>query len=271
MHVVRKAFLPKALMVGAMLTFMVTSCKNGETEAEPSVPPSETFEMDYESFPSAEGGRAGREETEIAFGISAIAVGVWQTLVGLTMTIPVAAFKASVSQDPVYIEEEGRWHWNFTIGSSNTAIHSCNLYAQVDGQVVNWEMYLTREGDFSDFLWYTGTSRFDQTSGSWTVYRDPLGNSRAFLEIDWTRDTDAGTGTIRYTNIDAQDNNNGAYIESGRVESTSEFDTYYEITGADGATTLIEWHSSTHVGRLTNAQGATFCWDTNLQDVDCGN
>ncbi|MEL6536340.1 MAG: hypothetical protein AAFQ98_13070 [Bacteroidota bacterium] len=269
MHFYRAANWPKALLIVSMMTFIVASCTpTTEEPAQVDIPPSSTFEMEnFNAWPSDNGNRGGRQETKIAYGLSALTVGIWQAFTGLTMVLPVTAFKAAISQTPTYNEDRGAWHWSYTVGDTASATQLiCDLYGTLSNEQINWEMNLTKTDAFSEFVWYTGVSRLDETSGSWTVYRDPEGTPRSFLQIDWDRDTTAGTGTIRYTDIDDTDGGDGNYIEAGRVDGAT-YDSYFTISGND--LLEIEWNKTTKEGRVRRNNGDWSCWDTDLEDIDC--
>lgn len=274
LHVFRNSKIANVLVGTSLVLFLATSCDRENVDAQPEIPPSSSFEMDYSEFPG-NGNVAGRVETQFNFGVSALTVGTWQVFTALTMVLPVAAFKAALNQEPTYDEDMEAWHWTFTVGdtASSGAQYTCDLYGSVDTETdqVAWEMYLTSAGVFENFLWYTGLSDMDRSGGSWTVYRDPEGNSRAFLGITWERDTVAGTATLRYENIDATSSGEGGFIEAGRRDGET-YDRYFTISNADnGNLTEIEWNATVKEGRYRVNNGNWNCWDASLEDIQCTN
>ena len=61
-------------------------------------------------------------------------------------------------------------------------------------------MYISKEGFFEDFLWYTGESDFWATEGTWTLRKGPDQDVDLLL-IEWSRNPSEGTGQVKYTNI----------------------------------------------------------------------
>lgn len=259
-------------MLLGFVSLIIASCDPApEPQDAIDIPPVESMEFNFGIFGDDTGNRAGRQETEIAFGLSALTVGVWQALTAATMALPVTAFKKAISQQPTYDADADRWVWTYTVGDTTSAAHQleCNLYGSLSNDQINWEMRLTHAGNFTDFLWFSGVSKVDKSAGNWVIHRDPLGNSRPFMEVEWTRDTTNNTGTIRYINVDKQSIGNGNYIEAGRKDDPT-YDSYFIISGAVNQTE-IEWNKTTKAGRVRRGNGEWSCWDESLQDVDCTN
>ena len=137
---------------------------------------------------------------------------------------------------------------------------------------VQWDMYITRDGSFDDFHWYSGFSHVSGTSGTWSLNSDPA-DATAFIDIEWHRAASGETYDITYTNVVAGAPEYGSYIEYG-VSGDTPYDAYYNLFGAQGNnTTEIQWNRTTKEGRTRDP--AHFedsdwrCWAGNLDNMTC--
>ena len=81
----------------------------------------------------------------------------WKTLVSAGMSVPIAAFAESFNHDAVQ-QDDGRWMWQYSFQPLGSVNHSASLYANLSNDGINWEMYITRDDYFENFLWFSGTS-----------------------------------------------------------------------------------------------------------------
>ncbi len=257
-------------MLLLVLVFLVvaSSCKKEEEDKPaPDLPPKSAFVMDFSEFDDASDTAKKSNSSSQYWGTAFINVTVWNTIIALSAIVPVAAYQHAITQDAEYLGDN-KWEWKFNFKAGNNS-HSAVLTGELSNEQVNWEMKI------DGFTWYTGTSRYDRTSGSWILYKSPS-NAYQLLEITWHRNSD-GTSDIRYENIVPEGypkhDENGGYIEYGIVNDTI-FDAYYEIynKGADNLTN-IQWNRETRAGRISdpntfNDSGKWHCWDSNLQDMD---
>lgn len=269
------------MMTAAVMVASVPGCGSddggaGVQRTAPDLPPVSTFLMDFSDF-SQEGQPLQSADSESAdAGLSkanwtwaAANVLVWNTLITFGFAIPVAAFLEAFNHEPVR-QPDGRWLWdyNFTVD----VIHLAELYGKVEDDEVVWEMYVSREGGYTDFLWYSGRSALDGSEGTWTLNQDP-DNPIPMIGIAWHRDTQAGTADIQYTNIVPDGPENGGYIKYG-VTGGDPYDAFYDIynKGKDNHTN-IEWSLNDKDGRVKDpdhfGDGEWHCWNNVLDDVDC--
>ncbi len=256
---------PVAILLSIMLIF--SSCSDDDNvnpDNPPELPPVETMEMDFSTFSNQdEGGRVAEMQH---WSQAALVVGVWSTVIGVTLAVPVAAFKASVSQTPEYDAEQELWTWTFDYDFVGRT-YSAELTGALVEEGVEWNMYVSQEDGFQDFLWYSGTMDREATNGRWNVNLGP-NNPVEFLQIDWQREGD-GIGSIRYTDINDNSANTGGYIEYGRTEEGG-FNTFYNLYSAkEDRLILIEWSETTGEGRIKIGDEAYKCWDADFQDVAC--
>jgi len=246
----------------------------------PDIPPASTMVMDFSGFADEDTPRVlpGDRDLRTAQVIeidngnwrwAAIHVGVWSVLLTVGLAVPVAAFGESFKHQPEQMED-GTWIWSYDVVVSGIT-HSAELHAlAVDGDI-EWNMFITKDGFYESFNWFSGVSNLAGTSGTWTLNSSP-DNPQPLLLIEWTRDAETDTGDIRYTNIVPDGAENGGYIFYGG--SDGDYDTFYEIYNA-GADKLIniEWNLDTGDGRVKDpvhfGDDAWRCWTADQTDTDC--
>lgn len=261
-------FSEKSIAVTLALVFFAFSCTKDEKinpGTPPEIPPAGTMVMDFSNF-TDDGSAGGRMDVINNWGQAALVVGVWNTIIGVTLAVPVAAFKASIHQTPEYDSDNSLWIWNFDydfVGKTYTA----ELTAALVNDGVEWKMYISQEGGFQDVLWYSGQMNTGATQGNWVLNQNPE-NPVEFMQIDWERDGDQ-IKSIKYTDITPDSDNNGNYIEYGKTGDT-DLNTYYNLYSAsDGDHVNIEWNDSTGAGRIQFNDGDYQCWDETFQDTVC--
>lgn len=240
----------------------------------PDIPPVETFVIDFGDFDAGVAKAQNQRTAQAVPGgnwlFAAGSVAVWNILLTVTLAVPVAAFVESFNHQPV-LQDDGSFAWSYDVNVAGV-MHSARLEARGAGANIEWSMFLTKDGEFSNVLWFTGESNLLGTAGTWTLNRDP-DNLEPFIRIDWTRDPSSGTGDIRYTNIVPNGPENGGFIFAARTNDDP-FDRSYQIFNAgDDRTTSIEWHHLNKDGRVMDevqfGDSEYRCWDTALQDAEC--
>ena len=268
-----------------MLGLVMAGCQKTDTtqpeeSQPPEIPPASTFLMDFDDFPdtakiSMPGGNSfNKTQTRQNWGWAALNVGVWNTLLTLTFAVPVAAFVESFNHEPEQ-QDDGSWVWTYTFRPPGGVLHTAELHASLVSEGIQWEMYISKQNVYSDFLWYSGLSAYTGREGSWTLYHNPT-DPTPFLGIEWHRNPLQGTADIKYTNIVPNHPENGGYIFYGIVNSNP-YDAFYDIynKGQDNHTN-IEWDRTSKAGRVKDplhfGDADWHCWDTldnDLQDIDC--
>lgn len=244
----------------------------------PEIPPAETFVMDFSAF-SGDGaaklipGRIDPTTMQVLpganWGWAALNVGAWNVIITVGLAVPVAAFLESFHHEPE-AQADGMWLWSYDVNVGGT-IYSAALYAAAVEGGTEWNMYISQEGGYTDFNWFSGFSNFTGTAGTWTLNKDPE-SLTPFVEIEWTRDAEGQTGDIRYTNVEPDGDNNGSYITYAASEGA--FDASFELlnNNANNLTT-IEWDRTTRDGRVKDpahfSDDAWHCWDSDLQNTAC--
>ena len=181
-----------------------------------------------------------------------------------------AAFRASFHNIPLQ-QNDGSWVWSYSVNVGGS-IYTANLHAQFITEGVHWEMKISKEGAYEDFLWYYGENNLPTNEGFWIMKQSPeIPND--LLRIDWSRNISAGTYAIRYTNIVPDGPENGGYID---VQYTEEiiYDYIWDIYNKGQANhTYIEFNSSTEEGRVKDfkrfGDSNWYCWDSDRMNVAC--
>jgi hypothetical protein len=204
------------------------------------------------------------------WGWAATNVLVWNAFLTVGLATPVASFAEAFRHEPQQ-QDDGRWLWTYGFKVFGIT-HTAELYGSIDNDGTIWEMYISKEGVYDDFLWYTGTADLFATQGRWTLNKEP--NAPVpLLQIDWTRDEQNSTGVITYTNILPGGPENGSYISFGVTTNTT-YDAYYEIyTQSTDHLINIEWNRTSKEGRVKDPKhfqdSDWHCWNTKLEDVVC--
>ncbi len=256
---------------------IIAGCKEKEEDkTAPSIPPSSTFILSTQDYSDTSNTLQKSFKAEVSDSntdtyenwLNAISnITFWNLVVTVHAIVPVAAFKTSLEQQAEYLGNN-KWEWSFSFYANGTN-HEAMLTAKLSEQQVSWNM------NIDDFTWYTGISQYDQSSGNWTLYKNP-NTPYPFIKITWSRYED-GTADIKYLNITpdgyTENTNNGGYITYGTTSNTT-YDAYYEIYNAkDDKLINIQWNTANKNGKIKNNyyfdDDLWHCWDSQLADTTC--
>jgi len=244
----------------------------GSASGAPTIPPEETFVIPLEDFPNNELGGliALGTGNQSNWNFAALNVGIWSTIITFGLAVPVAAFRASFHNIPLQ-QNDGSWVWSYSVNVGGS-IYTANLHAQFITEGVHWEMKISKEGAYEDFLWYYGESNLPATEGFWILRQSPAVPTD-LVQIDWSRNISAGTYAVRYTNIVPDGPENGGYIDTQYTKGIP-YDHIWDIynKGEDNHT-YIEWSIITGEGRVKDfkrfGDDNWHCWDSDLMNVTC--
>ncbi len=258
------------------------------TADPPEVPPISTFAMDFGHFGLDYGGaeRADAPEMSLAsanWRHAAGTVGQWNVIIALHLAVPVAAFAESFRHEAV-LQPDGWWQWSYNF-SVLTVTYTARLQGRITLSGLEWRMYISKHGEYTDFLWFTGHSDLDRQGfeGAWLINRNPA-TPEQYIQIDWYRealpDTTGivpGISWVKYTNVIPQDPDSGAYIKytvHGEQGLANPYDRVYEVHGeSSGIQVDIEWSHETKAGRVRDNMHYGVldwqCWDEALENIDC--
>jgi len=277
----KKMRLISLSMLMIVYVLIQSSCKKDHDRHDqgnpPQIPPSSTFLMKFSELDSAKI-PGGIYKTELDsksvysnYLYSAGNVFVWNAIITVGLAVPVASFLNSFNYQAVWNNSENAWIWqySFTVYSDQ---FTAKLKAKIVGNQVHWEMYISNQNGFQDFLWYSGDSMIDGTEGTWTLYDNPISNTE-LLGILWHRNVSLGTSDITYTNIVPGGPENGGYISYG-ITTDSIYNAYYDIFNkGKNNHTNIKWNQTYKNGRVCDSLhfGDTnwHCWDVDYTNIVC--
>jgi len=265
-----------AILFSLSLFLAACSEEDSNDTSPPELPPLESLLMDFDAFPAQPDEQPAAKLNNRAiincdasyFSYAACNVGAWNFLITVGLAIPVASFAESFNHSPV-LQSDGTWIWNYNVIVGNTQ-YTANLHGKIVDADVNWNMYISKAGEYTDFNWYSGVSHLSGSHGSWTLKSDP-DNPSPLLQIDWNYDKATDTGDLKYTNVVPDGPENGGYIFYGS-DTTVDYDAFYDIynKGADDLIE-IEWNREVFDGRVKNLNHFGnldwHYWDSSLQDV----
>lgn len=264
-----KKLTNKALIIGLLMVIvagmMFSSCKK---KTPPDLPPKSAFVLsDMDST-----AQKATPQSAWNFFYASADVAIWTTLLKVGLVVPTAAYTEAYKHQPKHVSGN-KWLWEYDVNVL-LATYNVKLYGTYTPEgSIEWEMVLSKNGGFQDFTWFTGTQNAEGTSGNWVLYKSPTENYQ-LLQIDWTRNSEDSTGSLKYTNIVPDGNENGGYIFYGN-DQTGEYNAYYDIynKGANNLTE-IDYNTIYHNGRVkdpnTFKDSLWHCWDENFMDTDCG-
>jgi hypothetical protein len=204
------------------------------------------------------------------FFFAAAHVLFWNAAVTLNLAVPVATFLESFNHEPVWNPSGREWIWSYsvTVGSD---VYTADLHGKISIGQVDWSMYISKSGGFTNFLWYSGISKFDNTSGTWYLNKSPE-DPYQFLQIDWVRGPD-GTAEITYLNVTQGAEDKGSYITFGITDEIP-LTAYYDIYGkANDRLVNIKWDTVSYAGRVKAPHhfmdSDWHCWDTTFLNAVC--
>ena len=247
-------------------------------ETKPEMPPIASMQIDFSSFPENNTlakitGKNSINNIEIHdnWAWAWIHGVAWKTLVSVGMSIPFAAFVESFNHEAVQ-QEDGRWLWEYSFSSHDSINHTASLYATIDIGGIDWEMYITKETFFDNFMWFSGRSDLFGKSGTWTFFTEPK-NPEPWLGIEWEYNKSDSTGSIKYTDIHDKSDGKGGYINYGLV-ADSTYDAFFNIYDAKKDNLIsIKWNRETHEGRVKDfkhfGDDEWYCWNSNLENIEC--
>ena len=257
-------------LIFSIMVILVSCNPNDENKQDPQpvMPPEYSMDPNFEDF-QTDGSQ--RNQTIENWFYAAVNVGVYSSILKGSLAIPVAAFKATISQDPFFDTEAGVWTWENDF-SANSNDFSIRLTADVVDNNVNWKGFISSSSlNVEDFVWFEGQSNINGNSGSWTLFESPQ-NPSAWISTEWSRNEDQTEGNATFT-IEKEGESLGSYIAYSRNES-SDFNRSVEISNTQSGDLIeIYWNSELKFGRVKSENhfnDADFhCWDGNLQDVNC--
>lgn len=274
MKPIRKTYF--SFLVAATLVFV--ACDNANEDANPTapqLPPAESMSAEMGAFPSnGENSSKNDNQDREHFTYAAANVVFWQSILKLQLAVPVAAFKESFNHPFIYLQDEQRWKSSYSVTVGDKT-YEATLYGEREEDEIEWQMYLSAEGQFENFLWFTGESELDNTGGSWILYKSPS-EPRAVLTIEWEKE--GNEVEAAYTLVDEQADKVDSYIEYGTTTENG-FTHFYEVSieskTEEDYEVFILYNANTRAGKVKSesrfGDDAFRCWDSNFIDTTCSN
>lgn len=271
----------KKLSLILVLSFIVSvlgfqSCTDeSATSQAPELPTPQMMLMDFNGFEKADPDSRSisnwfHAAVNVLFFTGTVVDGV---------AVPVTAFVTALHQDAVY-QGNNTWMWTFTV-AENGEEYIVELYGSLDmtDAEVDWNMYVTKTGVFTNFEWVTGSTAYDQSYSNFLLNGfadEEAGNYSPveFLQIDYSKENNAYDEGIRYTLLLPEDPNMGSYIQYGRTASNADYPVFYDVYLSEvNNLTNIEVNPETNAGRVKDPRRFHdenwHCWDEFLRDIDC--
>jgi len=263
--------MKKLLSLMLSISILFTAC-NSDNEAEqdpkPVLPPEYSMAPNFDDF-KADNNQ--RNQTIENWFYSALNVGVYSAILTGGLAIPVTAFKATMSQNPIYDTDSGVWVWETSFSNNNNDF-SIRLTADVVDNNVSWMgLISSSSANVEDFVWFEGQSNLDGNSGSWILYESPQ-NPSAWISTEWSRNEAQTAANANFT-IEKEGDLLGSYINYAR-DDESDLNRMVEILNTKSGDLIeIFWNSELKYGRVksVNYYNDTefHCWDGDLQDTSC--
>jgi hypothetical protein len=271
MKKIRIIILSVLMLVTAVIQ---QGCKKDHGEP-PSLPPQSSFVMNFTDLDSSMVSPKFMKVDSVGeydnYLYAAGNVVAWNVIISVGLAVPVASFVHAFSYQGVWDNQDNAWEWKYDFTVFNT--YSAKLKATVSGNAAHWEMYISQQNGFQDFLWYEGDSYLDNTQGTWTLYDNPNSN-QPLLGIVWHNNTNTnGTSDITYTNIVPGGAENGGYISYG-ITDDSTYNAYYDIYNkGKNNLTRIKWNITNKDGSVSDSlhfgDSDWHCWDVDYKNRIC--
>jgi hypothetical protein len=261
-------------LIFSLCATLFTGCKKDKGDP-PVLPPAETMLIDFSNFNTAKKSAEIISDTKGTnnsnYEYAAKVAGSWKLITIIKLAVPIAAFKAAIGKDPVYLSDK-TWQWSFelTVGGNS---YKARLTGQNANSKYIWKMYISRDGTngFPEFVWFEGESKSDGTGGQW-ILKTSSEEQVSLLQIDWTKSGDT-IGTVKYTYL-KNDAQQGGYIEQGYT--SADLNAYYTVhyySDVKFYDVKIEWNTTTKNGRVQSLEylgdSNWYCWDSNKINVTC--
>ena len=256
------------------LIMLLSACTKDDEATDkpaPQLPPQSSFVIDFENFKDADTSNYKSSLTYQNWGWAATNVAVWNAALTITLAVPVAAFYESFNHTGVYDPGSNSWVWSYNFFAGG-AIHLAQLKASLVPDGVKWEMYISKNNAYNEFLWYTGISATDNAGGTWQLNISPQEPS-PFISIIWSRDVVNEFTEIKYINVIPGHDDNGSYIYYG-IDNNLELNAFYDIFSESHNNLMnIRWSRELKLGQVKDGfhfgNNNWHCWDENLEDVVC--
>lgn len=254
-------------MIILLMAISFSGCEKDNDPDAPNLPPIATFVIDFSDFVDS---KSAKELVVTNWGHAATQVLTWNVVLTVNLIVPVASFYEAFNHEGVY-EGSNEWIWSYNF-MANGVSHKAELHGTLTETQVLWEMYISKENVFTDFLWYSGSHNILRTEGQWILNGSPDAPA-PYLQIDWTRGENDNSANVKYKNILSGNDYYESYIYYARTDDV-DYDRYYHIYDSFNQNLVeIEWNVTSKAGRVKDPayfeNTLWHCWDNMLQNTDC--
>ncbi len=199
------------------------------------------------------------KRAESNFNTAVLAAGVAKIILEANLAIPRALITAAQDQTADAINDsEFEWKYSSAASGQNFSIR---LVATVEtSQHVDWNFFVSSSAaEIQDQLFFSGTSNFDGTMGTWTYYNPQNGSELS--DVNW--EAGENSTSVDFEVTSDRNNNRGdtiTYHFDGTTKSVVYFD------ASEDQTSTISYNTKTLAGFIISANyngGAKSCWDEN--------
>ena len=181
--------------------------------------------------------------------------------------MPVASFVESFKHSPTQ-QADMSWVWNYSVTCREESTPQ-ELHGKYVDSGVRWEMHVSKQGEYSGFVWYYGESNLPATRGFWMM-KDKPSDPKDLLRIDWRR-TPHRTPAKSSTLTSFQEVRTTWDTSRIRLLSKSYDRSYTIYNKGKNQTTYVEWSDETKEGGVKDAthfrdEGWRY-WDSALTNV----
>lgn len=257
------------MAVAVMIALLATSCSKDEQNGAPEMPPIESFQMDFSDFTEFPDttDNLKSQHTYQHFVHSYVTVGVWNLVTVVALAVPVAVYLESFKHTPEFLGDDA-WQWTYSVDTYTARL----VATRISNEKFTAEMFISKTGAgaYEDFKWFEGTIAYNHTEANWKMYESPANNVQ-WLDIEWTKDWEADTSQITYTNVKAGAEEFGSYITYG-ITDDADYNAFYTLYSAESEVN-IKYNTQTKEGRVKAPVYFEdidwHCWNELFQDVDC--
>ncbi len=256
----------KSLFSIAILVALVLNSCEKDKEEKLQLPPELAFLIDLSPFSADTKTTAGIETgTRANITYAAGVVFFWDLAIIGVMALPTAAYVKAFEYQPQRVANN-KWKWSYSVPGISTT-YTADLYGEIVGAQIQWEMYISQQGGFTNWLMFDGVCNTERTEGYWKLYEYSLTPAEV-IRIDWTYNWEEQTGSVKYTYTKEGTNENGNYLEYGLTTNT-DFNAFYNLYNkSDDKLFNINYNTTTHEGNI-EYDANSYCWDSLGYDVDC--
>jgi hypothetical protein len=250
-----------ALLLVVLIPFIGSCFSNSQESDDPKemnriIPPDFTLNIEFPSFmqdnksePAKEKCAVGNPEENMCLWTAGALVTWANMLCFVPFSIPITIYKVLQDQIPT-VSSSNHVEWNYLYTIYNVE-YDVSVRADYISADQSWEWLFK----INDFVWITGASRDDLTSGSWQYY-DPAGATT--ISVEWERTSEINGKVQFINNNESQALKYGDYILYARVDNEvsvrfhdvhsgfndsgnlQEMEIYWNITGKTGGIKIIE-------------------------------